>query len=498
MNALFEFWDRRFSKEDPWSSSDHYEVAKRLHTLELVPNEISRALELGCAEGHFTVELLKRVQSLLAVDISGVALERAKRRCSHSAKVSFQFADAFKSLPDGKFDLIVCSEVLYYARNKWALERLITKIERKLAPAGYLLLTHPYLVADDRSRTGFDFNEIGASYISSRVARRRRFVFVQELRTELYSVQLFQNVRQRPASKMPREVLIRQAQLNSTDRSFGLVRWGGCNITAAEAKHLWRSPRIPILMYHRIADEGPRELAPYRVHPEAFERQLAFLRRHGYSTIGLLRAHELLNKKQTPAGRLVVITFDDAYADFYTTALPLLRKYGFTATVFVPTQYVGRTAEWDREHGSAAKMMSWDQIRQAQVQNIDFGSHTVSHRVLKKLKPEDVQWEVETSRAELSEKLGRAVSLFSYPYGNQSSTIRSKVKEAGYSLAVAGSGLAAKGSDPFALPRQEILSSMSFDEWILKLGDPEPAPIGSRLYYYSLRLMRDRRTYMRI
>ena len=63
------------------------------------------------------------------------------------------------------------------------------------------------------------------------------------------------------------------------------LRWGGCAVTVAEAKNLYDTAEVPILMYHRVAREGPPDLLPYRLDPAAFERQLAYLRRYGYSTI---------------------------------------------------------------------------------------------------------------------------------------------------------------------------------------------------------------------
>src|SRR5262245_35262873 len=115
-------WDSIFASPDPWSYEDLYERTKRGHALEALPQErFGRALEIGCAEGHFTEALAPRVGHLVAVDISSVALARAKVRCRHLSNVEFLELDAFRELPGGGYELIVCSEVLYYAKNRLAL-----------------------------------------------------------------------------------------------------------------------------------------------------------------------------------------------------------------------------------------------------------------------------------------------------------------------------------------------------------------------------------------
>ena len=491
------FWDGHFAREDPWSYSDTYEVTKRAHTLELLPDvPIARALELGCAEGHFTVTLKDRVARLLAMDISGVALNRARQKCTDDPRVSFVAGNFFQQFPDGVFDLIFCSEILYYAADRFELEKFIRELERHLAPGGYLLLAHAYLVTDDRTRTGFDFNEIGGAFIAGRFARRKTLTFLRELRTELYAVQLFQKTKKSGAST-PRELLVRRAALGPSDHAAPYVKWGGCAVTAAEAQHLWASPRIPILMYHRIAADGPPDLAPWRLHPAQFERQLAYLQRHGYRGIGLQEAHDLVNTGKNPAGRLVVLTFDDAYLDFHTTALPLLERYGFSATVFVPVEHVGGHAEWDRDYGPPAPLMSWEQMIAAQSHGIVFGSHTLSHKRLTGLAADQLRAEITQSRALLAERLERPVPLFCYPYGDETAAVRAETAAAGYSLAVTTApGWAAAGADPFGLPRQEILGDTNIDNFIALLGNPVPQDGAARWRYRWLRFKRDRRTYM--
>jgi len=114
------------------------------------------------------------------------------------------------------------------------------------------------------------------------------------------------------------------------------------SVTRMEAANAWTTRGLPILMYHRIAEDGPAALAPYRVAPAQFERQLAYLRRHGYRTISLEEWQQALAARDGRIDdRVVAITFDDAYRDFLSEAWPRLRHYGFNATLFVPTDHVG-------------------------------------------------------------------------------------------------------------------------------------------------------------
>ncbi len=71
----------------------------------------------------------------------------------------------------------------------------------------------------------------------------------------------------------------------------------------------------------------------------------------------------------------MVITFDDGFADFYTNAFPLLNRYGFSATVYLPTAYIGKSA---REF-KGVECLTWDQVRALDRAGVEFGSHTVSH-----------------------------------------------------------------------------------------------------------------------
>ncbi|TAM79826.1 MAG: glycosyltransferase [Acidobacteria bacterium] len=481
-------WEKVFATVDPWSFGSAYEQTKYKHTLELLPDTpIGDALELACAEGDFTAKLAPRVGHLVAADISEQALLRARQRCGELQNVTFRRSNLRRD-PIGRFDLIVCSEVLYYLNDRFELRRLASRLAKSLSTGGHLLMTHSNLVVDDNGVTGFDWvHGFGARFIGETFASIPGLHLVRELRTPLYRVQLFRREPgRRRYSTGPGELISREAVLPSDPEVCGRINWDGCAITRARAYTTNVTRELPILMYHRIASHGPDGLAPYRVSPEAFERQLAYLKHHGYISIGLDEwVYALSAQDGRLPGRLVCLTFDDGYLDFRENAWPLLKHYGFSATVFLPTDLVGRSAEWDRTYGEPAELMSWNDVRALAKEGVTFGAHGAGHRRLNQLSVADMFVEGRLSREKIEAELGSPVRVMAYPYGGNSDLVRRAMESCGFISAVSTNpGLSRLGDDQMALPRQEILGADKMDDFIAKLGPPEPATIDRRMRYY--------------
>lgn len=142
--------DRVFSRgEDPYGyKRSPYETA-RLDAMEaaLGDGRYAHAVEVGCAEGAFTQRLAARADRLLAVDISGVALERARGRLKDRPGVAFFEADVRDWSPQGPCDLVVLGDVLYYLDKpmvRAAFEEVFPRIKGWLAPGARLLLAHGF------------------------------------------------------------------------------------------------------------------------------------------------------------------------------------------------------------------------------------------------------------------------------------------------------------------------------------------------------------------
>jgi peptidoglycan/xylan/chitin deacetylase (PgdA/CDA1 family) len=221
-------------------------------------------------------------------------------------------------------------------------------------------------------------------------------------------------------------------------------------------------PSIPILMYHSISDDAETGVHPYyriSTSPQQFASQMKYLHESGYTTCSLAQAIQHLQTQA--ASKLAVITFDDGYRDFYQHAFPALNHYGFSATVFLPTAYIG-------EHPIQFKgkdCLTWAEVRELNWHGILFGSHTVTHPQLRELSIAAVNEEITDSKATIEEKLGSAVDSFAYPYAfpqadsDFTKMLRDSLRRAGYRNGVSTIvGRASRTSEPLFLERLPVNS----------------------------------------
>lgn len=488
----WEDWEVVFTAENPFDYESGYERAKYEHTLKLLPEgPIGRALELACAEGHFTVLLAPRVAELLATDISPTAAARAAERCRDLPGVRTAVLDLVRDpIPPG-FDLVVVSEVFYYLKDRRELAEVARRIAAALPAGGHLLTTHASLLADDPASTGFDWEAgFGAKAIGEGFAALPDLEFVKELRTPLYRVALFRK-RATPARgpSLPGEILEREPVWPVLPRVAGGVVRGGAVVTRKDANGTLVTRRLPILMYHRVASDGPDALATWRVPPERFEAQLDWLKRHGFRSVGLDGWLEALDRRFGELhGRAVCLTFDDGYEDFAEIAWPLLKRYGFGATVFLPSGLVGGRADWDRTFGEPAPLMGWDTIGALAREGVVFGAHTVSHPALTRVGPRRMRDELARSRGELENRLGRPADTLAYPFGFHDDLVRNTAAAAGFRAAVTTRHARARlGDDLLALPRLKVAGEDDLESFARMLDLKEQAGAVQRLRYWRAR-----------
>lgn len=255
--------------------------------------------------------------------------------------------------------------------------------------------------------------------------------------------------------------------------------------------------RIPILMYHSISDEKEKGHPYFWINttPQRFTEHMQYLHDNSYKVISLSEAVEIIrsiHNDQLPmdsmnpiqptslnphccnrgrrggadsqaatcslesADRLAVLTFDDGYRDFYTNAFPLLQGYGFPATMFLATAFIG-----DRpESFKGRQCLTWSEVRELSKLGVTFGSHSRSHSRLFDLKPDAIRAELLESRRVIESKLGKEIRTFCYPYAFPEENkdfvtrLRAVLKDAGYVLGVTTKiGMAAGRDDPLFLPR---------------------------------------------
>jgi peptidoglycan/xylan/chitin deacetylase (PgdA/CDA1 family) len=218
-------------------------------------------------------------------------------------------------------------------------------------------------------------------------------------------------------------------------------------------------PPVPILMYHEIAEPSQTD-SQLAVPPSAFASQLAYLHEAGFHTLTAGTLAEIMNggTGKLP-DRAVVLTFDDGFEDFHRQALPLLDRYGFTATLYV-------TTGWVQDNGPLpagqrpGRMLCWSQVAEAAAAGIEIGAHSRLHPQLDQLPRQQLREELRVSKTQLEDRLGRPVPGLAYPFGYSSAAVRAEARDAGHGYACAvGNALPDSATDPLALPRLTVRRS---------------------------------------
>ncbi len=182
----------------------------------------------------------------------------------------------------------------------------------------------------------------------------------------------------------------------------------------------------PVFMYHRVSDLPSPSSQNMQVSPDKFEQQMYFLFQKGFRCLSLSEAIINWQQGNPQPERSFVITFDDGYIDNYMYAYPVLKKYGFTATIFVVAQAV--------EDGNT-RYLSWEHMRELAQNNINFGSHSMNHPRLLSLDDKTIKYELDESKKIIEDQLRHPVVLLAYPYGESNERIQEMAAEVGYEAA---------------------------------------------------------------
>ena len=194
-----------------------------------------------------------------------------------------------------------------------------------------------------------------------------------------------------------------------------------------------------ILAYHSVSERRQDGLT---VRMTDFENQMAWLYRHGYRSLTLA---EFMSQTIEKGERILIITFDDGYADNYALAFPVLKRYGFVATIFLVSDYVNtdHVFWWDVSKMTSPadhtlyRLLTWEQVHEMAEYGIEFGSHTCTHpKQLTNLSTKQRWEEIARSRENLSVELKRKIVSFCYPRGDLNAEVVKMVKKAGYGCAV--------------------------------------------------------------
>ncbi len=206
------------------------------------------------------------------------------------------------------------------------------------------------------------------------------------------------------------------------------------------------------LNFHRV--ERPTGFEINRLSPKRFNQVMDAVEEE---------IHASAEAEPAPAQRLkVIITFDDGFASLGEHALPELLRRNSNAGIFLISKFVGRDDSWDfRVLGRKRPMMSWQQAREWASYGFVIGSHTQTHRDLTALSPAVLKRELEDSKREIEDGVGKEVTMLSYPFGRHNQRVRDAVRDAGYNSAY---GLLPKVRGLFDVPRLNLHALMTIGE----------------------------------
>ena len=222
---------------------------------------------------------------------------------------------------------------------------------------------------------------------------------------------------------------------------------------------------VPVLTYHNLAEQAKGRLV---LAAASFREQMRYLKTSGYRVVSLADFIEFTRLNRQLPQKAVVLTFDDGYRAFKDLAHPVLKELGFTATLFIYTDWVGA--------GRGA--LAWSDLRELAAEGFDIQAHTKTHADLRRALGETeaqyarrMQAELEQPQELFNKNLGRRSRVLAYPYGRWEEGLLPKVREYGY---VAAFSVRRQGNASFVRPlaghRSQIYSEMTLDDFVKNLN----------------------------
>ena len=220
--------------------------------------------------------------------------------------------------------------------------------------------------------------------------------------------------------------------------------------------------KVLVLNYHQVGNNFIALCVPTQV----FDEQMAYLKDNGYVTITPEELYEGINGNLILPERPLIITFDDGYVDNYTNAMPILKKYGMRATIFVVPGFTGVQSNY----------LTWEQLKEMEKNGFNIQSHTLNHRALEELPDDEIRAELLNSKKMLEEHLGHSVDFLAYPTGTYNLHIAGIAKAVGYKAAFTIKyGNVDKGSNVYALERVPIFQTENSMKYFFERIDYRPS-----------------------
>ncbi|HXJ77836.1 MAG TPA: polysaccharide deacetylase family protein [Candidatus Methylomirabilis sp.] len=222
---------------------------------------------------------------------------------------------------------------------------------------------------------------------------------------------------------------------------------------------------VPILCYHNL---GPESKGRLLLAASKFDEQMRYLKANDYRVVSLADFVEFTRLDRQLPQRSVVLTFDDGYKSFMQYAFPLLKELGFTATLFVYTDYIG----------AGKNALSWQDLKELTAVGFDIEAHSKTHGDLRRGAAEpDAQYQ-RRMQAELGQpqdlfrrNLGQPRPIIAFPYGSWDESLLGRLTDYGY---VAGFSVRRQGNASFIRPlagnRSQIYSEMTIEDFAKNLN----------------------------
>jgi len=222
---------------------------------------------------------------------------------------------------------------------------------------------------------------------------------------------------------------------------------------------------VPILTYHDLAPAAKGRMV---MGAKGFEEQMRYLKANGYRVITLKEFVEFVSLQRQLPEKSVLITFDDGYRSFLRYAYPVLKELGFSATLFIYTDYVA----------NGGNAFTWPELKKLADEGFFIEAHSKSHGDMVRAKGEGaaeynrrLEAELVQPKALFEKYLGYVPDIIAYPYGRQDDIVAQRTKERGY---IAAFTVRRQGSqsfvDPHRIHRIQIYPEMNMAEFVKSLS----------------------------
>lgn len=222
---------------------------------------------------------------------------------------------------------------------------------------------------------------------------------------------------------------------------------------------------VPVLTYHDLAPQAKGRMV---MGAKGFEEQMRYLKANGYRVITLKEYVEFVSLQRQLPKKSVLITFDDGYRSFMRYGYPVLKELGFSATLFIYTDYVA----------AGGNAFTWPELKKLSDEGFSIQAHSKSHGDMVRARGEGaaeydkrLDAELVQPKALFQKHLGYAPDIIAYPYGRQDDVVAQRAKQRGY---VAAFTVRRQGSqsfvDPHRIHRIQIYPEMSMADFIKSLS----------------------------